>query len=204
MRLCICVCFYLCSFFSAQLIRSSATITATSTAAKIKPELHVHFDCLVLSYRKLYASFMAKSNLHSEKKQQPKQKQEQQQKKSLTDALKAFAKRKEREKKEWSYTRSWLSMLRWKEWVQGNRVGNATWLFTGLLGCCVAVIVCRCVFNWLNEWIAIPSGFLNEEKWNRPLRLRNAHASTHDFQSDRTKRKTKQMQNKNEHETDCR
>lgn len=82
---------------------------------------------------------------------------------------------------------------RWQEWV-GNRVSNATWL----LVCCVAVIFCRCVsFNWLNEWIAIPSEISRTKRNGQ-----NAHASTHDFQSNRAQKK--QMQNKNGHETDCR
>lgn len=71
----------------------SATITAASTATKIKPELHVHFDCLVLSYRKLYANLTAKSNLFIGMKNNKK--------KSPTDAFKAILKRKqgERERK---------------------------------------------------------------------------------------------------------
>lgn len=87
--MCMCECalrMWQCSLYS-----SSATITAASTATEIKPELHVRFDCLVLSYRKLYANLTAKSNLHNEMKNNNK-------KKSLTDALKAFLKRKEGEK----------------------------------------------------------------------------------------------------------
>lgn len=179
-----CMCECALRMWQCLLYSLSATITAASTATEIKPELHVRFDCLVLSYRKLYANLTAKSNLHNEMK------------KSLTDALKAFLKRKEGEKER-------VIAHTTQHTEQKNHDGKSEWgiglaMQRGCLFVALLLIVCRCVsFNWLNEWIAIPSQISRTKRNGQ-----NAHASTHDFQSNRAQKK--QMQNKNGHETDCR
>lgn len=173
--MCMCECalrMWLCSLYS-----SSATITAASTATEIKPELHVRFDCLVLSYRKLYANLTAKSNLHNEMK------------KSLTDAQKAFLKRKEGEKERViAYTTQHTE--------QKNHDGKSEWgIGLAMQRGCLFVVVFLSI-DWMSESQSHRKSLERKEMGKMHMQVHMTFkAIAH---------KKKQMQNKNGHETDCR
>lgn len=99
----------------------------------------------------------------------------------------------------WSYTHNaYIKMVRVSE-REKELVKQRGCL---LRSCCIALLLSLC-FIQLIEWVNCDStgNMLNEEKWNRPLRLAKIHMQVH---MTTFKAIAAQMQNKNDYENDCR